>query len=72
MSPLLSVVGSLALWVGSALLIASIAIIRPWRLYALWDDLRERLWEIRNPIAALVVVLIASAIGRSSLQTVSE
>jgi len=72
MSPLLAVVSSLALWVGSALLVASVAIIRPRRLYALWDDLRDRLWEIRKPLAALVVVLIASAIGRSSLQTVSE
>ncbi|WP_144927090.1 phosphatase PAP2 family protein [Halorubrum salsamenti] len=72
MSPLLSVVSSLALWVGSALLVASVAIIGPRRLYALWDDLRDRLWEIRKPLAALVVVLIASAIGRGSLQTVSE
>ncbi|WP_050033486.1 phosphatase PAP2 family protein [Halorubrum halophilum] len=72
MSPLLSVVGSLALWVGSALLVASVAIVGPRRLYALWNDLRDRLWEIRKPLAALVVVLIASAIGRSSLQTVSE
>ncbi|WP_123619942.1 phosphatase PAP2 family protein [Halorubrum sp. CSM-61] len=72
MSPLLSVVSSLALWVGSALLVASVAIVGPRRLYALWDDLRDRLWEIRKPLAGLVVVLIASAIGRSSLQTVSE
>ncbi|PAU85465.1 inositol phosphorylceramide synthase [Halorubrum salipaludis] len=72
MSQLLSVAGSLALWVGSALLVAGVAIIGPRRLYALWNDLRERLWEIRRPLAALVVVLLASAIGRSSLQTVSE
>ncbi|WP_435094831.1 phosphatase PAP2 family protein [Halorubrum sp. N11] len=72
MSPLLSVVSSLALWVGSALAVASVAIIGPRRLYGLWNDLRERLWEIRKPLAALVAVLIASAIGRSSLQTVSE
>jgi len=72
MSPLVSVVSSLALWVGSGLLVASVAIIGPRRLYALWDDLRGRLWEIRQSLAALVVVLIASAVGRSSLQTVSE
>jgi len=72
MSPLLSVVSSIALWVGSALLVASVAIVGPRRLYALWSDLRDRLWEIRKPLAGLVVVLIASAIGRSSLQTVSE
>lgn len=72
MSPLLSVVSSLALWVGSALLVASVAIIGPRRLYGLWNDLRDRLWEIRKPLAALVVVLMASAVGRSSIQTVSE
>ena len=72
MSPLVSVLSSLALWVGAALLVASVAIVRPRRLYALWDDLRDRLWEIRRPLAGLVAVLIASAVGRSSLQTVSE
>ncbi|WP_128904861.1 phosphatase PAP2 family protein [Halorubrum amylolyticum] len=71
MNPLLSVVSSLVLWVGSALLAASVAIIRPRRLYALWNDLGDRLWEIRRPLAALVVVLLASAVGRSSLQTIS-
>jgi len=68
----MAVVSSLALWVGSALFVASVAIIRPRRLYALWGDLRARLWEIRRALAGLVAVLIASAIGRSSLQTVSE
>ncbi|ACM55738.1 phosphatase PAP2 family protein [Halorubrum lacusprofundi] len=72
MSRLLSVVSSLAVWVGAALLVASVAIIGPRRLYALWDDLRDRLWEIQRPLAALVIVLIASAVGRGSLQTVSE
>jgi len=57
---------------GAALLVASVAIIGPRRLYALWDDLRDRLWEIQRPLAALVIVLIASAVGRGSLQTVSE
>ena len=72
MSRLLSVVSSLALWVSSALLVASVAIVGPRRLYDLWNDARRRLWEIRVPFAGLVAVLIASAVGRSSLQTVSE
>ncbi|GAB7009905.1 phosphatase PAP2 family protein [Halorubrum trueperi] len=72
MNPLLSVVGTLVVWIVSALLVAGVAIVGPRRLYALWDDLVPRLIRIRMPLAALTAVLIASAIGRSSLQTVSE
>lgn len=72
MTPFVSVVVSLVTWVASMLLIAGMTIIGPRRLYGLWNDLLPRLREIRRPIAALVAVLAASAIGRSSLQTVSE
>jgi membrane-associated phospholipid phosphatase len=72
MSRLLSVVGSLGLWVGLALLVASAAIVGPSRLARLRTELASRLWSVRRPAAALCAVLLASALGRSSLQTVSE
>ena len=72
MTPLLSVIVSLVTWVGSMLLIAGVTIIGPRRLYGLWNDSVQRLWRLRRSLAALVAVLMASAIGRSSLQTVSE
>lgn len=72
MNPLLLIAGSLAVWVVSSLLVAGVAIIGPRQLYGLWGDLVPRLIRIRKAFAALTAVLIASAIGRSSLQTVSE
>ena len=71
MSPLLSVVGSIALWVGGALLVAGAAIVGPDRFSRLRTELAPRLWGVRRPLAALGVVLLVSAVGRSSLQTVS-
>jgi membrane-associated phospholipid phosphatase len=72
MNPILSVVGSLVLWVGGALLVAGAAIVGPRRVARLRTELVPRLWGVRRSIAALVAVLLASAVGRSSLQTVSE
>ena len=72
MSPLLSVVGSLVLWVGGALLVAGAAIVGPHRLARLRTELAPRLWSVRRPLVALGAVLLASAVGRSALQTVSE
>ncbi len=72
MSPLLSVLGSVALWVGGALLVAGAAIVGPHRLARLRTELAPRLWSVRRPLVALGAVLLASAAGRSALQTVSE
>jgi len=72
MSPLLSVLGSLALWVGGGILVAGAAIVGPRRLAGLRDELVPRLWSVRRAVVALAAVLVASAVGRSSLQTVSE
>jgi len=72
MSPLLSVVGSLVLWVGGALLVAGATIVGPRRLARLRTELAPRLWGVRRPLAVLGAVLLASAVGRSALQTVSE
>lgn len=72
MNPLVSVVGRLALWVGSMLLVAGVAVIGPRRLYGLWDGVVPRLWRVRYSLVALGIVLLASAVGRGSLQTVSE
>ena len=72
MNSLLSVVGSLVLWVGGALLVAGATIVGPRRLARLRTELAPRLWSVRQPLAALGAVLLASAIGRGALQTVSE
>jgi membrane-associated phospholipid phosphatase len=72
MSPLLSVLGSLVLWVGTALLLATAVIVGPDRLRELRGDLAARLWRSRRALAALGIVLVASAVGRSSLQVVSR
>jgi membrane-associated phospholipid phosphatase len=72
MSPFLSVVTSVVLWVGAALIVAGPAIIGPRRLAELRGDIGSRLWRVRRPAAGLVAVLLVSAVGRSALQTVSE
>jgi membrane-associated phospholipid phosphatase len=72
MSPFLSVVTSVVLWVGAALIVAGPAIIGPRRLAELRGDLGSRLWSVRCPAAGLAAVLLVSAVGRSALQTVSE
>ena len=72
MSWLPSVIGSVALWTGGALLLAAATVIDPDRLRGLRGDLPERLRRSRHALAALGVVLVASAVGRSSLQVVSR
>jgi len=72
MSPFLSVVTSVVLWVGVALIVAGPAIIGPRRLAGLRGELGSRLWSVRRPAAGLTAVLLVSAVGRSALQTVSE
>ena len=72
MSPFLSVVTSVVLWVGAALIVAGPAIIGPRRLAELRGDIGSRLWSVRRPAAGLAAVLLVSAVGRSALQTVSE
>jgi membrane-associated phospholipid phosphatase len=72
MSPFLSVVTSVVLWVGAALIVAGPAIIGPRRLAELRGDIGSRLWRVRRPAAGLAAVLLVSAVGRSALQTVSE
>ena len=72
MTLLLSVLTSILAWVGTMLTVASLAIVGPARLREAWDGLRDRLWDARRAIALLCVVLLASAIGRSALQAVSQ
>jgi|AntRauTorckE6833_2_1112554.scaffolds.fasta_scaffold02194_7 membrane-associated phospholipid phosphatase len=72
MSWLLSVLGSVVLWVGGGLLVAGAVIIGPSRLRGLRGNLVSRLSDSKRELVALGVVLVASAVGRSSLQTVSE
>ena len=72
MTPFLSVLASVVGWVGAMLAAASVAVIGPARLREAWNGLRGRIWETRRAVAALCVVLIASAVGRGSLQAVSE
>lgn len=72
MSWLPSVIGSVALWTGGALLLAAATVIGPDRLRGLRGNLGERLWRSRRALAALGVVLVASAVGRRSLHVVSR
>jgi len=72
MSWLPSVIGSVALWTGGALLVAAATVIGPDRLRELRGDLPERLRRSRRALAALGAVLVASAVGRSSLHVVSR
>jgi len=72
MTPFLSVLTSVVAWVAAMLAVASAVVIGPARLRAAWGGLRERIWDVRQAAAILGVVLLASAVGRSSLQTVSK
>ena len=72
MSPLLSVLTSVAAWVATLLTVASLAVIGPARLRAAWGGLRERIWDARRAVALVCVVLFASAVGRPALLGVSE
>ncbi|SFR32501.1 phosphatase PAP2 family protein [Halorubrum sodomense] len=72
MTPFLSLLASIVAWVGTMLAVASVAVIGPARLRDAWTGLRARLWDARRAAGTLGAVLLASAIGRSSLQAVSE
>jgi membrane-associated phospholipid phosphatase len=72
MTPFLSVLASVVGWVGAMLVAASLVVVGPARLAAALDGLRARIWDARRAVAALSAVLLVSAVGRSSLQAVSE
>ena len=71
MSPLVSVVLSVLAWVGTMLFVASVTIIRPRRLYNLWNEAAPRLREAKYALAVLGVVLLVSAVGRGTLAAIS-
>lgn len=72
MSPLLAVVSRVLLWVTAMCVVAGVAVVGPRRLYAAADNLLPYLREARTEVATLLVVLLVSALGRDTLQTVSE
>ena len=72
MSVLLSVILRLVFWVGVMCFIAGIALIGPRRLYEVAHEVVPILRDAKVPIAGLLVVLVASAVGRGALQTLSE
>jgi len=72
MTPFLSVLASVLAWVGTLLAVGSVAVIGPARLREAWGGVRGRIWDARRAVAALCAVLLVSAVGRSSLQVVSE
>ncbi|OYR54474.1 phosphatase PAP2 family protein [Halorubrum halodurans] len=72
MSPLLSIVTSVLLWVAAMCLVAGVAIVGPRGLYGVGEHLGPYLRESRREVAALFAVLLVSGIGRPALQSVSE
>jgi membrane-associated phospholipid phosphatase len=72
MTPFLSVLSSVVLWVGVMLTVASVAVIGPARLRETWSELRDRIWDARRVVALVCVVLLASAVGRPALLNVSR
>jgi len=72
MTPLIPVVTNVLLWVTTMCLVAGVVIVGPRRLYALGDTLLPHLRESRREVAALLVVLAVSGVGRPALQSVSE
>ena len=72
MTPFLSVLTSVVAWVGTLLAVASVAVIGPARLREAWNGLRDRIREARLAVALVCLVLLASAVGRSSLLDVSR
>ena len=72
MSVLLSVVLRLVFWVGVMCLIAGVALVGPRRLYDLAHGVVPILRDAKRQIAGLLVVLVASALGRGALQSLSE
>ncbi|MFW6382659.1 MAG: inositol phosphorylceramide synthase, partial [Haloferacaceae archaeon] len=72
MTQLLSVLTSVFAWVGAMFVVASAVVIGPARLRETWGEFRDRIWDVHRAFAVLCVVLIASGIGRPSLQGVSR
>ncbi|MFC6754022.1 phosphatase PAP2 family protein [Halorubrum tibetense] len=72
MSPFLSAVSGLLLWLSALTLIAGVTIIGPRRLYDVPRNLVHYLQEAKRYVAVLVAVMFVSAVGRAPLQTVSE
>ncbi|MFC5277494.1 phosphatase PAP2 family protein [Halorubrum rubrum] len=72
MSPLLSILTSVLFWVTAMCLVAGVAIVGPRRLYGIGENLVPHLRESRREVAALLVVLAVSGVGRPALQSVSE
>ncbi|WP_281196098.1 phosphatase PAP2 family protein [Halorubrum sp. F4] len=72
MTPLLPVVTSVLFWVAAMCLVAGVAVVGPRRLYGVGENLVPYLRESRREVAALLVVLVVSGIGRPALQSISE
>ncbi len=72
MTPLLSVVSRVLLRVTAMCAVAGVAVVGPRRLYAAAGNLIPYVREARTEFATLLVVLLVSAFGRDTLQTVSE
>ena len=72
MDPLFSVALRIVVWVSAMLLVAGVTIIGPRQLYGVAENLVRYLRESRRQVAALLVVLAASAVARQPLQAVSE
>ena len=72
MSPLLSIVTSVLFWVTAMCLVAGVVIVGPRRLYGVGGNLVPYLRDSRREVAALLVVLVVSGVGRPALQSVSE
>ena len=72
MSPLLSIVSRVLLWVTAMCAVVVVAVVGPRRLYAAANNLIPYLRETRTEVVALLVVLLVSALGRDTLQMVSE
>jgi Membrane-associated phospholipid phosphatase len=72
MTPLIPMVTNVLLWVTAMCLVAGVVIVGPRRLYALGERLLPHLRESRREVAALLVVLAVSGVGRPALQSVSE
>ena len=71
-SPLVSVSVRLLFWVSVMCLGAALVMVGPRKLAELRTTALPRLRELKVPLLALIAVLVASALGRGALQTVSE
>ena len=71
MDPLITVTLRLFVWVLAMLLVAGVAIIGPRQLYGAGENTVPYLREARGHVVALLAVLVASAVGREPLQSLS-